>query len=87
MRAVMKGMAPAVIGVLTVSLARLVPAALPDPFAIAILAATLLALTLTKLGVFRLMIAGAALGILRSRWPLVAGFKTAGRLITTWISA
>jgi len=39
MRAVMKGMAPAVIGVLAVSLIRLAPAALPDTFAIAILAA------------------------------------------------
>jgi chromate transporter len=87
MRAVMKGMAPAVIGVLAVSLARLAPAALPDPFAIAILVATLLALTMTKLGVFKLMIAGAALGILRSRLPFMAGFKTAGRLITTWMSA
>src|SRR5262245_28146210 len=87
MRAVMKGMAPAVIGVLAVSLARIVPAALPDPFAIAILAATLLALTMTKLGVFQLMVAGAALGILRSRLPFMAGFKSAGRLITTWISA
>jgi chromate transport protein ChrA len=87
MRAVMKGMAPAVIGVLAVSLARLVPAALPDPFAIAILVATLLALTMTKLGVFKLMLAGAALGILRSRLPFMAGFKTAGRLITTWMSA
>ena len=87
MRAVMKGMAPAVIGVLAVSLARLAPAALPDPFAVAILVATLLALTLTKLGVFKLMIAGAALGILRSRVPFMAGFKTAGRLITTWMSA
>jgi len=87
MRAMMKGMAPAVIGVLAVSLVRLVPAALPDPFAVAILAATLLALTMTKLGVFKLMIAGAVLGILRSRVPTIAGFKTAGRLIATWISA
>src|SRR5215469_8035272 len=87
MRAVMKGMAPAVIGVLAVSLARLAPAALPDPFAIAILVATLLALTMTKLGVFKLMLAGAALGILRSRLPFMAGFKMAGRLITTWMSA
>ena len=87
MRAMMKGMAPAVIGVLTVSLVRLVPAALPDPFAVAILAGTLLALTMTKLGVFQLMIAGAGLGILRSRLPIMAGFKTAERLITTWMSA
>ena len=87
MRAVMKGMAPAVIGVLAVSLARLVPAALPDPFAIAILAASLLALTLTKVGVFKLMIAGAALGVLRSRVPVMVGFRTARRLIAAWISA
>jgi len=87
MRAVMKGMAPAVIGVLAVSLVRLVPAALPDPFAVAILAATLLALTMTKLGVFKLMMAGAALGILRGRLPAISGFKTAGRLLAEWISA
>ena len=86
MRAVMKGMAPAVIGVLAVSLVRLAPAALPDPFAIAILVVTLLALTMTKLGVFKLMIAGAALGILRSRVPFMSGFKTAGRLLGGWIS-
>jgi len=87
MRAVMKGMASAVIGVLAVSLVRLVPAALPDPFAVAILAATLLALTMTKLGVFKLMMAGAALGILRGRLPAISGFKTAGRLLAEWISA
>ena len=39
-RAVMRGVAPAVIGVLAVSLVRLSPAALPDPFAVAILIGT-----------------------------------------------
>ena len=86
MRAVMKGMAPAVIGILAVSLTRLMPAALPDPFAIAILAATLLTLTLTKIGAFRLMVAGAALGVLRSRVPVMVGIRTARRLIAAWIS-
>ena len=66
-RAVMKGMAPAVIGVLAVSLTRLAPAALPDPFAVAILAATLIALMVFRFGAFKLMIAGAVLGVLRSR--------------------
>jgi hypothetical protein len=33
------------------------------------------------------MLAGAALGILRSRLPLMAGFKAAGRLLAEWISA
>ena len=83
MRAVMKGMAPAVIGVLAVSLIRLAPAALPDPFAMVILAATVLALMVFRMGVFRLMIAGAALGVLRSYLPLLRGFRAATRLFTT----
>jgi chromate transporter len=83
MRAVMKGMGPAVIGVLAVSLIRLTPAALPDPFAIAILAATLLAQIIFRIGVFRLMIAGAALGVLRSYVPVLRGFRAATRLFTT----
>jgi chromate transporter len=83
MRAVMKGMAPAVIGVLAVSLIRLAPAALPDPFAITILAATLLALMLFRIGVFKLMIAGAGFGVLRSYVPVMRGFRAATRLFTT----
>ncbi len=67
MRAVMEGMAPAVIGVLAVSLIRLAPAALPDAFAVVILAATLIALVAFPLGAFKLMIGGAVLGVLRSR--------------------
>ena len=83
MRAVMKGMGPAVIGVLAVSLIRLAPAALPDPFAIVILAATLVALVVFRTGVFKLMIAGAALGVLRSYLPVLRGFRAATRLFTT----
>ena len=83
MRAVIKGMGPAVIGVLAVSLIRLAPAALPDPFAIAILAATLLAHIIFRIGVFRLMIAGAALGVLKSYVPVLRGFRVATRLFTT----
>jgi chromate transporter len=74
-KAAMKGMAPAVIGVLAVSLVRLAPAALPDAFAAVILAATLVALLLFRVGAFKLMIAGAVLGLLRSRLPLVPGFR------------
>ena len=80
MRAVMKGMGSAVLGVLTVSLIRLAPAALPDPFAIMILAATLVTLVVFKTGVFKLMIAGAALGVLRSYLPVLRGFRAATRL-------
>src|SRR3989454_3349320 len=87
MRAVMKGMGPAVIGVLAVSLFRLAPAALPDPIAIVILVATLIALMVLRIGVFKLMIAGAVLGVLRSYLPVMRGFKAVGRLITAWTTA
>jgi chromate transporter len=83
MRAVMKGMGPAVIGVLAVSLIWLAPAALPDPFAIAILAATLLALMALRVGVFKLMIGGAMFGVVRSYLPVMRGFSAATRLFTT----
>ena len=67
MRAVMKGMGPAVIGVLAVSLIRLAPTAVPDVFAIVIFAATFIALMALRVGAFKLMIAGAVLGVLRSQ--------------------
>src|SRR5262245_42573478 len=69
MRAVMRGMGPAVIGVLGVSIVRLAPAALPDWFAVVILAATLVGLLTWQIGAFRLMVAGALLGLLRSYVP------------------
>ena len=68
-RAVMKGTAPGVIGVLAVSLIRIAPAALPDPFAIAILLASVAVLFMFRVDAFRLMIAGAVLGVLRSQLP------------------
>jgi chromate transporter len=66
-RAVMKGMGPAVIGVLAVSLFRLAPHALADVFAIAILVATVIALSVCRIGAVRLMLAGSVLGVLRGR--------------------
>src|SRR5215510_3284423 len=81
MRAVMRGMAPAVIGVLGVSFVRLAPAALPDWFAVGILAATLIGLLAWKIGAFKLMIAGALLGLLGSYLPAVRGLRAARRLI------
>jgi chromate transporter len=70
--AVMKGMGPAVIGVLAVSLARLSPAAVPDPLALALLIATVVAALAFRVGVFKIMIGGAVLGVLRTRLPLSA---------------
>jgi chromate transporter len=85
-KAVMKGMAPAVIGVLAISLVRIAPAALPDPVAIAILGATMIALLMFRVDAFKLMLAGAALGVVRSRLPDIPGFKIVEQIIA-WTTA
>jgi chromate transporter len=77
-RAAMKGMGPAVIGVLAVSLLRLAPYALPDPFAVAILGGSVIALAVWRVGAFRVMLAGSLLGVLRSRL-LPAAITSAAR--------
>jgi len=66
-KAVMRGMSPAVIGVLAVSLARLTPAAIPDVFALAILVGAIAAALALRVGAFKLMLGGAVLGLLRSQ--------------------
>jgi chromate transporter len=66
-RAVMDGLGPSVIGVLAVSLVRLLPHAVPDAPAAAILALTVAALLLSRVGPFRLMLAGGLAGVLRDR--------------------
>src|SRR6267143_756015 len=72
MKAVMKGMSPAVIGVLAVSLVRLSPAAVPDPFAFVILIGTVALALALRVGALKLMIGGAVLGVIRSQLPLTA---------------
>src|SRR5262249_25175948 len=72
LKAVMKGMGPSVIGVLVVSLARLSPAAVPDPLALAILVGTVVAAMALRVGAFKLMTGGAVIGILRSQLPVTA---------------
>ena len=69
-KATMKGMAPGVIGVLAVSLIRLPPAAVPDPFALLILIGTVAATLALRVGAFKVMIGGAVLGVLRSQLPV-----------------
>jgi chromate transporter len=70
MKATMRGMSPAVIGVLAVSLVRLAPAAVPDPLALLILIGTIAAALAFRVGAFKLMIGGAVLGVVRSWLPL-----------------
>ena len=74
-KAAMRGVGPAVIGVLAVSLVRMAPHALPDPFAIAILVGTLTALLAWRIGAIKLMMSGAGLGVLRSRLCSLPGVR------------
>ncbi|HLQ26823.1 MAG TPA: chromate efflux transporter [Acidiferrobacterales bacterium] len=76
-KAAMKGIGPAVIGVLAVSLLQLAPHALPDLFAIVILAATIVTLLVWRIGAVKLMIAGSILGVLHSRLLSLPGARAA----------
>lgn len=76
-RAALQGIGPAVIGVLAVSLVQLAPHALPDPLAIAMLLATVVALFVWRLGAATLLLTGAVVGALRSRLFSLPGVKTA----------
>src|SRR5215510_15151534 len=66
-RAALRGIAPAVIGVLAVSLVRLAPYAVLDVFTLATLAATVVVLMLWRVNTIKVMLGGAVLGIARSR--------------------
>jgi chromate transporter len=62
MRAALRGIAPAVIGVLAVSLVRLAPYALPDLFAMATLVATVVVLMVWRVAVLNVMLLGPSSG-------------------------
>ena len=71
-KAVIQGIAPGVIGVMAVALARMAPHAAPDPLAMIVLLATVAVLLLWRLAPLKAMLGGAVLGMLRSRlceWP------------------
>ncbi len=80
--ATMRGMAPAVIGVLVVSLARLAPIALPDPFSFSVFGATVVAVVALRAPAFPLIMAGAVLGLAKERLSLVPGIRYLGQFIT-----
>lgn len=63
-RAALKGMGPAVIGLLAVSLVRLAPHALPDAFAVVILVVAVTILLLWRLDTVKVMLGGAGVGVL-----------------------
>jgi chromate transporter len=76
-RAVLRGMGPAVVGILAVSLFRLAPHALPDALAIVFFAGTVACLLVWRVAAIKLMIAGALVGVLRSRLASLLGVGTA----------
>jgi len=74
-KAALQGIGPALIGVIAVSLVQMAPHALPDPFAIAVLIATVIALLVWRFSAFKLIIAGSVFGVLRSRWFSLPGVR------------
>ena len=81
-RAALRGIAPAVIGILAVSLVRLAPYALPDLFAIATLVATVVVLMVWRVATLKVMLVGAILGIARSRLFALQGAKAVLSTVT-----
>jgi chromate transporter len=77
LQALMRGVGPAVIGALVVSLVRMAPAAAPDILTSALLVLTVTILLLRSVGPFPLILGGAVIGITRRmfRWELL------GRLV------
>jgi hypothetical protein len=63
----MRGVGPAVIGALAVSLVQMAPHAAPDPFTWFLLVATVSLMLLTKVGPMSLMFAGALVGLLQGQ--------------------
>jgi len=64
----MKGIGPAVMGILAVKLFQMAPHALPDPVAVVIFIATIIVLVISQLSAVKMMIAGSVLGVLRNRF-------------------
>lgn len=76
MKAALKGIGPATIGVLAVSLLQLGPHAVIDYFTTFILLTTVVALIVWRIGPVKLMFGGAMLGVLRNRVVLMLTNKT-----------
>jgi hypothetical protein len=70
LKAAMRGITSAVIGVLVVSLARLLPHAAPDVFTLIVLGVTLAAMILWRARAIPLMLGGAIAGVLVRLRPL-----------------
>ena len=77
-RVAMRGIGPAVIGVMAVSLLRLALHAVPDVFALVMFAGTVVAPLYWRAGAaIKVMLGGAALGVLRHRWASLHAVRSA----------
>lgn len=76
-KAAMKGIGPAVIGVLAISLLQMAPHALPDTLAMVLFAGSVAALLAWRVGAIKLMVLGASFGILRDRILTIIGYRGA----------
>src|SRR5262249_11055659 len=72
-KAAMRGVGPAVMGVLAMALVRMAPHALPDAVAFAILVGTLIALLAWRTSALTLMGTGAVAGVVRSHLSALPG--------------
>ena len=81
-RAALRGIAPAGIGVLAVSLVRLAPHAVPDLFAAATLVATIVVLMLWRVATIKVIFLGAIVGILRGRLLSLPGSRALFSTVT-----
>lgn len=76
-KAAMKGIGPAVIGVLAVSLLQMAPHALPDMIAAGLFIGTVVAMLAWRVGAIKLMVLGAVLGVVRERLLSLPGIRGA----------
>lgn len=76
-KAAMKGIGPAVIGVLAVSLLRMAPHALPDAIAAGLFVGTVAAMLAWRVGAIKLVVLGALLGAVRERLLSLPGIRGA----------
>jgi chromate transport protein ChrA len=84
----MKGIGPAVIGILVVKLGQMGSHALPDLMAVAILIATVITLVMSRLGPVKMMIGASVFGVLRSRLFSLRGTEASIFIIfTVWRNA
>lgn len=74
-KAALKGIGPAVIGTLTVSLVQMAPHAVPDKFAAILFVLAVMALLWWRIGALKVMLGGALFGFLRDRITSLPGLR------------